>query len=143
MDRDELCEKLSDDAKPHIDKVWEMYNAPFARHMGIEVEYLGFDKVICTMELKEEHMNSMSRGHGGAVFTLMDHTFAFATNIEYDCTGIETSISYHRPATGRLRATATPINRSRSLRHFEVMVEDEAGKLVASGKCVSFVLKRD
>jgi acyl-CoA thioesterase len=110
MDRVELLERLSDEAKVHIDRVWDMYNAPFARQMGIEVEYIGFDRVVCTMDLREEHMNSMGRGHGGAVFSLMDHTFAFATNIDDDCTGIETSISYYRPAMGRLKATATPLN---------------------------------
>jgi acyl-CoA thioesterase len=143
MDRVELLERLSDETRAHIDRIRDMYNAPFARQMGIKVECIGFDRVVCTMDLREEHMNSMGRGHGGAVFSLMDHTFAFATNIDDDCTGIETSISYHRPAMGRLKATATPLNISRSLRHFQVMVEDEAGKLVASGKCISFVLKRD
>lgn len=143
MDRKTLESRLDDQVLPFSDRVWEMYNAPFARMMGIEVEHIGMDSVTCSMVLTPEHMNSMQRGHGGAVYALIDHTFAFATNIDSDCTGIETSVSFHRPAFGKLTAVAKPVNRSRSLQHFSVEVRSEEGKLVASAKCVSFVLRRD
>ena len=37
MDREELLSKMSDDVKEYVDNVMDMYNAPFARQMGIEI----------------------------------------------------------------------------------------------------------
>lgn len=143
MDREELLSILAPDLRKYIDRVEEMYNAPFARMMGIELASVTADEVICTMELKQEHMNSHGIGHGAAVYSLIDHAFAFATNIEKDATGINCDIRYHRPAKGKLTAKTRAVNRSRSLDLFEVTVFNLEGKLVASATCTSFVVKRD
>ncbi len=142
MDRKDLEAIVDKDVMDCIERIWSMYNAPFARMMGIEPMKIGMDATVCRMEIKPDFMNSMDRGHGAAVYALIDHTFAFATNITRDCTGIETNVSYLRPAKGMLTATAKPINRSRSLEHFSVEVIDSNGKLVASATCISFVLNR-
>lgn len=143
MDREEILSILAPEVKQHIDRVEEMYNAPFARMMGIELVSVSKDEVVCTMELKPEHMNSHGIGHGAAVYSLIDHAFAFATNIEKDATGINCDIRYHRPAKGKLTARTRAVNRSRSLDIFEINVYNEEGKLVASSTCTSFVIKRD
>lgn len=143
MDREEILSILAPEVKQHIDRVEEMYNAPFARMMGIELVSVSKDEVVCTMELKPEHMNSHGIGHGAAVYSLIDHAFAFATNIEKDATGINCDIRYHRPAKGKLTARTRAVNRSRSLEVFEINVYNEEGKLVASSTCTSFVIKRD
>ncbi len=141
MNREDILARMSDDTKPFIDMVWDMYNAPFARMMGVEIESIEPDRVECSMELRPEHMNSMERGHGAAVYTLIDHTFAIATNMTHMATGQSTQVSFYRPASGRLRAVAVPVNRSRSLEVFDVRVYAENGKLIASSTCTSFVLK--
>ena len=141
MDREELLSKMSDDVKEYVDNVMDMYNAPFAREMGIEIVSVSNDEVVCEMELRPEQMNSMGRGHGGAIFALVDHTFAIHCNIMHPCTGQNTTINFYRPAQGRLRAVSHPINRSRSLEVYEVRVLSEEGKLVASAVNTAFVLK--
>lgn len=142
MDFESLKNVIDEEYSEYSDRIWSMYNAPFARFMGIEPVRIGQEETICRMTLKDEYYNSMGRGHGAAVYALIDHTFAFATNITRDCTGIETNVSYHRPAMGTLTAKATPVNRSRSLEHYSVEVRDENDKLVASATCVSFVLNK-
>lgn len=141
MDRDEVLSRMSEDVRDRIDSVMEMYRAPFARLIGIEIESLEADRAVCSLDLRPELLNSMGRGHGGAVYALMDHTFAILCNMNRPCTGQCTSISYYRPASGRITAVAVPINRSRSLEHYDVKAYSEEGKLVASATCTAFVLK--
>ncbi len=143
MNREELAARMSEDTKVYADRVMDMYNAPFAREMGIEVLSVEADRVECTLELKPEHMNSMGRGHGAAIYALIDHTFAIATNMVHDATGQSNSVSFYRPASGTLRAVCVPVNRSRSLEVYDVRVYSEEGKLIASSTCTAFVLRRE
>ena len=141
MDRDEILVRMSEGTRQCIDAVMDMYGAPFARLLGVEIESIESDRVECSLEIRPELMNSMARGHGGAVYGLIDHTFAIACNMHHPCTGQNTHISYYRPASGRLRAVCVPINLSRSLEVYDVRVYSEEGKLIASAVCTSFVLK--
>lgn len=141
MDKDELVSKMSEDTVQYADAVMDMYNAPFARMMGIEIVSIAKDEVVCEMELRPDLMNSMGRGHGGSVYGLVDHTFAIMCNMVHPCTGQNTNITFYRPALGKLRAVARPINRSKSLEVYEVRVFSEEGKLIASAMNTAFVLK--
>ena len=141
MDREEILACMSDEIKQYVDNIVDMYNAPFARMLGIQIVSLEKDRAVCEMRLEPEFMNSMGRGHGGSIFALVDHTFAILCNLKHPCTGQNTNINFYRPAQGRLRAVARPVNRSRSLEVYEVRVYSEEGKLVASAMNTAFVLK--
>lgn len=141
MEKDELVTRMSEDIRQYADNVMDMYNAPFARMMGIEIVSLSKDEAVCEMTLRPDQMNSMGRGHGGSVYALVDHTFAILCNMVHPCTGQSTSINYYRPAQGKLRAVCHPVNRSRSLEVYEVRVFSEDGKLIASAMNTAFVLK--
>ncbi len=143
MDRDEILLRMSDDTRMHIDSVMDMYLAPFARLIGIEIDSIEKDRVECHLDITPENMNSMGRGHGGVIFSLIDHTFAIHTNMTHPATGQSANISYYRPATGRIRAVSTPINRSRSLEMYDVKAYGENGKLVASAVCTAFILRSE
>ncbi len=138
---DEIRSRITD---PEIDpeRVMTMYRAPFARMLGIELVSVGKEGATCTMELLPEHLNSMGRGHGAAVYALMDHAFAFASNAYADGTGQSTEVKFYRPAQGRLTAVASPVNKSRSLEVYDVRVMSEEGKLVASAVCTAFMLRK-
>ncbi len=139
---EELRSKMSEDVVEYADRVMSMYEAPFARAMGIEIESIEKDRVVCSMQLTPMMMNSMARGHGAAIYALMDHTFAIATNMTADGTGQSTEVKFYRPASGKLTAEAVPINRSRSLEVYAVKVFSEEGKLIASATCTSFMLRK-
>ncbi len=143
MNMDELMARMSEDTRCHADRVMDMYGAPFARHMGVEIVRIEADRVECSLELRPEHLNSMGRGHGAAVYALIDHTFAIATNMVHDATGQSTTVTFYRPASGMLRAVCVPVNRSRTLEMYDVRVYSQEGKLIASAVCTSFVMKRD
>ena len=128
----------------YMDRIEEMYNAPFVREIGIELVSMDDREVRTRIELRPELMNSHGIGHGGVVYALADHTFAFASNIRQDATGQSATISYFRPATGKyLNAVSTLVNDSRSLGVYKVDVFNDAGKLVASGMFTSFKIRRE
>ena len=141
MNADELRSKMDEELHQYVDNVMDMYNAPFARMMGIEIVSLSKDEAVCEMDLRPEQLNYMGFGHGGVIFALADHTFGIQCNIEHPCTTQNIAINFYRPAQGRLRAVSRPINRSRSLEVYEVRVLSEEGKLVASAVNTAFVLK--
>ena len=143
MNIDELRSMMSPDVREYAERIMEMYEAPFARFVGLEISEISRDRVVCYLDLRPELMSSMGRGHGGAVYTLIDHTFAIAANLVHDSTGQNTNVSFYRPAQGRLTAVAVPINRSRSLEVYDVRVTNDEGKLIASSVCTAFVLRRD
>lgn len=143
MDAEDIAGRMSPDIRHLVDRVVTMYEAPFARFLGVEIESIEADRTVCTLDLRPDLMNSMGRGHGAAIYGLIDHTFAVACNLERDCTGQSSSVTYYRPAFGRLTATCVPINRSRSIEVHDVRVTSEEGKLVASSVCTAFVLRRD
>lgn len=142
MDLEELRSRMSEECRPLAERVMDMYMAPFARAVGIEIESIEAERTVCSMTVRPDLMNSMDRCHGAALYALMDHTFAFASNMSHDGTGQSSEIKFYRPAKGRLTCTAVPINRSRSLEVYDVRVLNEEGKLVCSATCTAFLLNR-
>ena len=67
MNMDDLKSRMSSDSLQYAERVMDMYNAPFAREMGLEIKSISLDRVECYLDLRPEMMNSMGRGHGGAV----------------------------------------------------------------------------
>ena len=142
MDREELLPLMSEDTKQYADRVIDVFNAPFAREMGIEIESIEKDQVVCRMSLKPFMINSMGRVHGGAIYSIMDHTFAIVSNMLHDGTGQSTEVKFYRPANGDLRCVAKAINVSRSLGIYDVRVYSLEGKLIASSTCTGFIIRK-
>lgn len=120
----------------------ELYQAPFARHMGIEPTYISPDEVRMRMDLRPEHRNSLGVCHGSVIYAIADHTLAFASNIFRDAIGQSANIIYHRPAVGdSLESVSHKINESKSFGVYDIRVYS-AGKLVASGTFTAFAIHR-
>lgn len=81
---------------------------PFARHMGIELLEVGPEHGVAIMPLDERHRNGMGHAHGGAIFALVDMTFATVSNAAgLYCVNAQTNISYLEPGRiGPLRGEA-------------------------------------
>jgi len=133
---------MSEDTKQFADRVLEVYDAPYARHIGLEIESISSEEVVCTMKLQPFMINSMGRMHGGAIYSLMDHTFAIMSNMEHDGTGQSMEIKYFRPGSSDLRCVARKINVSRSIGTYDVRAYSDEGKLIASAVCTAFIFRR-
>lgn len=139
--RDEILAACTEGAKAHIDSVADMFTAPLCVSMGLRPVSIGTDRVVMSMEVRPEMLNSNGYVHGGAIYGLIDHTFAVLTNVEGHAVGQSSNVQYYRPGrNGTMTATATFINASRSLYTVDVRVEQN-GKLIASAVCVAFRLQ--
>jgi acyl-CoA thioesterase len=142
MDWNEISKRVAPGMQCKKDIIMELYGASFARWNGIEIEEVSEDTVRLSMELRPEHMNSNGVGHGGSVFALLDHTFAFASNMGCHSVGQSNNVIYHRPAVGgTLFSESKLINESKSLCVYEVRVLC-GGKLIASAVCTGFKKER-
>lgn len=120
-------------------------NDKFATEVvGITVERVEEDLVVCRLALNDSHRNAQGAVMGGASFTLGDFAFAvFANRHEISTVSLSASISYLGVAKGKeLIATVTPIKEGRSVKTAEVMITDELGTAVVHMVMSGFCQKR-
>lgn len=112
--------------------------------VGITVESVEEDLVVCRLVLTDEHRNAQGAVMGGVTFTLGDFAFAvFANRHEISTVSLSASISYLGVAKGReLIATVAPIKEGRSVKTAEVKIADELGNAVAHMTLNGFCQKR-
>ena len=105
----------------------------YAMFSGAEIESAGEGAAVCTMEVKDLHLNAGNVVQGGAIFTLADFAFAVASNSGGVFTmSLNNSISFLRSPKGKmLKAEAKPVSRGKTIAVYEVKVTDELDTLVA------------
>jgi acyl-CoA thioesterase len=111
----------------------------FATGIGVVIDSVTEDCVVCSMELNEKHRNSVDGVHGGAIFTLADLTFGVHCNLNWVSNGDvgvtlgqSCSISFLKGSKGkRLIARSTCISKGRSMSVYRVCVEDDLGMPIA------------
>ncbi len=108
-------------------------NDRYARHSGIELVEYSKGAARARMKIEQYHLNAVGIVHGGAVFTLADFVFAVASNSHGTvAVSINSNISNLKAVkSGFLYAEARELALSRKLGHYEVLVTDESGDLVA------------
>jgi acyl-CoA thioesterase len=112
----------------------------FARHLGIEVREVkpGYAKAVMPLEAPQK--NGVGLAHGGAIFGLADVAFGGASNSSGNVAlGVVSSINYMSAGKiGPLTAEAKELHRSRKLGHYEVLVFDGNGTLMAVCRATAY-----
>ena len=111
----------------------------FATGIGIIIDSVTEDCVICSMEINDSHKNSVDGVQGGAIFTLADLAFAVHCNLARICgedvgvtVGQSCSISFLKGTKGsRLTAKSTCLSKGRSISVYRICVEDDFGAQIA------------
>ena len=126
MDLDKI--ELPEGIKERIQKIKD---APFIRSFGMELVSISDDgEVRVTMDASDKH-NALGAAHGGAVFTVADQAFAVASNLGPELqVAMFASMTYIKPARGKLEAVAKKIGETKRTSVYEVKVF-EKGELVA------------
>mgnify|MGYP000945944718 CR=1 FL=1 len=117
---------------------------PYAKMLGLELVKLEDGYALVRMAFTEAHHNIYRRCHGGALFSLIDEAFQFASNASGRVEiALNVSVSYMKaPNDGDvLQAEAKLVNRSRRVSHFLIEVRNAAGDLMAS--CQATAWRRD
>jgi uncharacterized protein (TIGR00369 family) len=140
MTDDDFLSVMDEDMHCRLDKAKEIYSAPYARNLGIEIQHISSDSVSLYLDIRPEHINSRGFVHGAVIYGLTDHTLAFASNLDKEAVGQSTDIIYHRPVrSGRIISMSKLINESKSLAVYDIRVYSE-GKLISSSVCTAFKL---
>ncbi len=140
MEDSEFLAKMSPGTHVHLDRIKDLYSAPFARDLGVEIESISEDGISLYVDIVPKHINSRGFVHGAVIYGLTDHTLAFCANMEEEAVGQNCNIIYHRPMTeGRLISKSRLINRSKSLKTYEINTYCN-GKLISSSVCTAFRL---
>jgi len=132
--------KLVEDSNPKDPGRYERFvksfgaYIPFAYHLGFELESIQEGQATLLYCPQEEHLNSLSMTHGGALMTLMDVTMASAArSVEptQRVVTIEMKTSFFNPAQGVLKAKGELLHRTRQMAFVQANVYDSAGVLCA------------
>ena len=119
---------------------------PFLELLGVCGERAEGGMARVSVELKPDLMNSLGVAHGGVVMTLLDVAMAMAARSTRAHAGgaltIEMSVSFMRPATGRILVEGRVLHGGKSLLFCEGEARDEAGELVAKA-LGTFRLRRE
>jgi len=122
------------------DEIKEFFkNDRFADMIGANIDSIHPDEVICSLDIKEHHLNAGGIIQGGATFTLADFAFAVACNYndlsenKNNITVSQSSnIIFFKPPKGKkLIATAKCIQKGRKLSVYRMLVTDDIGTSVA------------
>jgi uncharacterized protein (TIGR00369 family) len=107
---------------------------PFAYHLGFELESFEPGHATLVYVPQDEHLNSLSMTHGGALMTLMDVTMASAArSVEptQRVVTIEMKTTFFNPAQGALKARGELIHKTRQMAFVQANVYDSEGTLCA------------
>ena len=106
----------------------------FAAMCGAHVLEAKGGCAVAEMRVGPQHMNGLRSVHGGAIFSLADLAFAAACNSHgMAAVGVDTNIKFiHAVTGGVLTARARELSVNRRLGSYEVLVEDESGRIVAT-----------
>jgi uncharacterized protein (TIGR00369 family) len=110
---------------------------PFAALMGVRFVEASPEKVVASLEVREDLCTAGHIIHGGALMAFADTVGAAATILNLPdgagTTTLESKTNFLRSAAvgSTLTATATPVHRGRRTQVWQTRIETDDGKLVA------------
>jgi uncharacterized protein (TIGR00369 family) len=109
------------------------------KRLGIHIEEASGDRVVLTCPVTPDLFQPYGLVHGGVHATLAETAASVGGALWYGDQGKVVGVSNHtdflRSVTGgRLRAEATPLARGRTTQLWQVVIGDDAGRLVAHAK---------
>ena len=109
-------------------------NDRFAAMVGIELLEVGEGRAKAKLEIRDEHLNGVNIGHGGAIFSLADLAFAAASNSYGNiAVAINANISFFKAADkGILYAEAIEVSKNQKLATYNVSIRNNKGEMIAS-----------
>jgi len=122
----------------------------FATGIGVEIDSVTEDCVVCSLKLNDSHKNSIDNVQGGAIFTLADLTFAVHCNLEWVCgedvgvtVGQSCNISFLKSTRGsKLFAESACLSKGRSVSVYRICVKDDLGVSIAEMTVNSFTIAK-
>lgn len=132
------------------DGVVEMINTRlggFNDAIGLKFVHAEADEFVATLQIEDHHRQPYGLVHGGVYASLVETVCSTgaAVNVFLEgksAVGLENNTSFLRAARGgTLRCTARPLVRGKRSHVWEARIEDEEGRLLATGRVRMMVLE--
>lgn len=127
---------------------WTIVPGALDERLGITVVEQSADRVRAVMPV-DGNTQSLGRLHGGATAALAEAVGSWAAMIHAStlgrvCVGVDLNITHHRGAReGRIHAVATPAHRGRRVATYDIVVRDDADRLVATARITNLIVDPD
>lgn len=127
---------------------WTIVPGALDERLGITVVEQSAERVTAVMPI-DGNTQSLGRLHGGATAALAEAVGSWAAMIHAStlgkvCVGVDLNITHHRGAReGRIHAVATPAHRGRRVATYDVVVRDDAERLIATARITNLVVDPD
>jgi acyl-CoA thioesterase len=121
-------------------RIEEFNHSEFARLLGMVATETWDGGARVTMDISGKR-NSQGNVHGGAIFSLADHAFGLAANLEADQVATSAHINYLSPAGDRLEAVAERVGGNDLNSLYRVTVY-EGERVIATFEGVGIRMKR-
>ncbi|MGH2753766.1 MAG: PaaI family thioesterase [Actinomycetota bacterium] len=109
--------------------------------LGVEIVAASTDEVVFELDVTPKVHQPFGILHGGVSAVLAESTASVGAYLNCDpetqyAVGVDLNITHLRPKRdGRLRATARPVRKGRSVHVWSIEIEDEQGKMIAVSRC--------
>lgn len=124
-----------------LERLRELFKGDcFAMKVGCQIDDVQPGYAKCSLDITQDHLNSMGNVMGGVSFTLADFTAAVAANQDQiGLVALDANITYLGRAKGtRLIAEARRLKDGRTTDYYQVTVQDDLGNLVTAGSITVF-----
>ncbi|MBB3159203.1 uncharacterized protein (TIGR00369 family) [Microbacterium proteolyticum] len=127
---------------------WTIVPGALDERLGIAVVEQSAERVSAVMPV-DGNTQSLGRLHGGATAALAEAVGSWAAMIHAStldkvCVGVDLNITHHRGAReGRIHAVATPAHRGRRVATYDVVVRDDADRLIATARITNLIVDPD
>jgi len=116
--------------------------------LGMKIAKVSEGKATMTMAVGKRFHNPMGTLHGGIITDLADAAMGIATISTLEegevFTTLELKMNFVRPVfSGRITAEGSVLHRGKTIALAEVLVTDDAGKMVAKGVATQMIIKTD
>ena len=123
-------------------------DAGMANAIGIQITTLTPERVVATMPVDDRTRQPFGLLHGGASAALAETVASLGAFMNIDpatqaAVGVELNANHIRgKREGIVTATATPLQRGRTIHVWEIRIEDEESRLVCAARCTLAIVTR-
>jgi len=127
----------------------EMHRGTWAEKVGLRMVTASRDEVKAEVELRDEHRQPHGIVHGGVYASVIESVASIGAALDAmskgkTVVGLDNHTSFVRAVRGgTLHATGTPVTRGRRSQLWDVVLRDDAGATVATGRVRLLVLDPD
>jgi uncharacterized protein (TIGR00369 family) len=117
------------------------------RTLGLEITSVSAERVEARLRIDERHLQVHGTVHGGVYTSIVETLGSVGAWISCGpercpVVGMDNHTSFLRPVRGgTLHAVAEPVHSGRRTRLWQVRIEDDNGKLAATGRLLTMVIE--